>query len=305
MKNLARLMIFFSLCFVIFFFFFTLFRFLGFWIDSVRLISIDSGQGGFLIPAVRAALPAALFFTILFTLSYSVRRKISALLSIFFIIILSASFTLGFFLAIDRIQTLDRSLEIPIFSRKPNTRTGLILSRQDMAVVFLNEDRLDYPRVISFPERPLMYQEAALGPNYSVPPLPFIDRTPWLIRSILIDFNLTSREFHARFREGLLSFGIYAGSLIFLLVSLRFILTLCSWPLANLFLGALVFRFVLSLEIFLNTPEPLAFLNAFLGNRFPEALIAPMVFCALGSLILVYTFLAFLVRRNTKRREDD
>ena len=315
MKKAARLIIFYSFCFIFLFLFVTLFRFLGYWIDSIRLNSVDAGQAEFLISAAWMALPATLFFTILFILSYTVRRKIPALLSIFIIIILSGAFSLGLFLGIERFQTLNITFEIPNrLSSSLLSKNGLILSRQDMTVVLLSEGTgvtgvnggnilgiSDYPRVVSFPDRPLVYQEAALGPFTSPLPLPFENRTSWLIESILIDFNLVAREFHTRFSQGLFSFGVYGLSLIFFLASLRFIFDLCFWPLANLFLGALVFRFVLSLQIFLNTPEALDLLNTFLGNLVPDLLLAPMVFCALGSLALLYTFFAFIARHKRRR----
>jgi len=316
MKNLARLIIVYSLCFVISCLLSMLFRFVGFWIDSIRLISPGFEQGELLIDSARMALPMTLFLTILLSLSYSIRRKIPAFFSILLVIILSGAFTLGFFMAIEKIQTLALFFETSNeasnkFSENPRSKEGLIVSRQDMSVILLskgdasNRNSLglsDFPRVVSFPERPLIYQETALGPNNSIPALPFADRTPWLVRSILMDFTITAREFHTRYQKGLIFLGIYALSLIFILASLRFILDLCSWHLANLFMGALVFRLVLSLEIFLNAPETLVLLNIFLNNRFPDFLIAPAIFCILGSLILVYTYLAFIVRRKRARR---
>ena len=314
MKNLARLILFFSVCFVILFLFSALFRFLGFWIDAVRLNSIGFELGAFLMEAIRMALPAALFFSILFSLSYTVRRKIPAPFSIFFIILLSGAFTLGFLMGTERIEASVLSLKIPsALNAGLRSRAGLILSRQDMTVVLLSEGGnagesgstlgiSDYPRVVHFPERPMIYQEAPLGPNYSILPLPFKAGNPWLIQSVIIDFTIMARALNARFDDGLVLFGIYLCSLVFLLASLRFILNLSSWPLANLFLGALVFRLVLSLQIFLNTPETLVLLNSFLRNRFPDLLITPLVFCTLGCLIIIYTFLVFIARR--KRRSD-
>jgi hypothetical protein len=304
MKNAARLVIIFSLCFVIIFLLTTLFKFLGFWISSIRLFPIDSEQGEALINASLLSLPIALFFTILFSLSYSVRRKISSPLSILLVIVLSASLTMGFFLVLERLHILAPYFRISsTHSDNLRSGTGLILSRQDMNVIFLGDgESAEYPRVVSFPERPLIYQEAALGPYNSLLPLPFVDATPWVVRSILIDFSITAREFQTRYDEGFLPFGIYVVSLIFFLASLRFILNLSSWSFANLILGALIFRLTLSLKNFLNASETMLFFNSFLQNRFPQPLIAPMVFFALGSLILLYTFLIFLVRR--KRRED-
>lgn len=301
MKNLARLTIFFSLCFIIFFASSAVFRFLAFWIDAARVISLDYEQGGSIIAALRRALPASLFITILLSLSYSVRRKIHTFLSIFLIIVLSSLFTLGFSLGIERFRSMNPSLEAPNTIR---ARPGLILSRRDTAMVLLRESGdQNGPRVISFPERPLVYQESPLGPNNSMMTLPLNDRTPWFVQSILIDFSLTARELFSRLAKGLQSFCIYAGSLILLLASLHFVLELSTWPMANLFLGALAFRFILSLGIFLNARETIIFINTFLNGRIPDALIVPLVFCALALLILVYTLLVHLARRMVRRQD--
>ena len=301
MKNLARLTIFFSLSFIIFFLSSGLFRFLAFWIDAARVMSLGHEQGGSIIAAMRRALPASLFITILLSLSYTVRRRIPAFLSIFLIIVLSCLFTLGFSLGIERFRSVNPSLEN---SSTIRARPGLILSRRDTAMILLRESGdVNGPRVISFPEHPLMYQESPLGPNNSMLTLSFLDRTPWFVQSILIDFSLTAREFSARLGEGLGSFFIYAGSLILLLSSLRFVMELSSWPMANLFLGALVFRFILSLGVFLNTPETIAYINMFLNGRIPDSLIVPFVFCALASLILIYTLLVYLARRIVGRED--
>jgi hypothetical protein len=83
---------------------------------------------------------------------------------------------------------------------------------------------------------------------------------------------------------------------------MRFLFGLSSWPLANLFLGAIAFRGVLSLEIFLITPETEAIIRSFLSNRVQDFLIPPLVFLGLSALILLYTFLAFLARRGKEEK---
>jgi hypothetical protein len=91
---------------------------------------------------------------------------------------------------------------------------------------------------------------------------------------------------------------MYAGALIFLLVSLGFILKLSNWPLANLFLGCLAFRGVLAAETFLNSPEIQDLFAEFLENRLPLSYTVPLIFCVFGVMINLYTFLVFLARRR-------
>ena len=294
-------MLFFSVTFIIFFALFSFFRFLASWIESVRIISQDPEHGGVLLAAVKMALPAALFFTILLSLSYSVRRKIPAVFSILIVFVFAGVFSFCFYLGIERVHVYDPSLEIP---ESLSGKTGLILSRLETDIILLSNDgnKTGGPRVISFPERPLLYQETVPGPSSSAVALPLDTGTPWFIRSIIMDFALVTREFDARRAQGWLPFLFYTASLFFLLVSLRFLFASSNWPMANLFLGALAFRLILSLVIFLRTWEAGNFLNTFVNNRLPGYLISPAVFGILGALIILYTFLTFMARRI--RRDD-
>jgi hypothetical protein len=130
--------------------------------------------------------------------------------------------------------------------------------------------------------------------------LPFRTDETWFISSIAVDFDLVSREFKSRLGQGLLWFCVYAGALIFFLSSLRFLLELSQWPLANLFLGALVFRGILAMQTFLDTPEIEGFLKSFLGERLLGPVLTPLVFCVLGTLIVVYTLLVNLARSRER-----
>jgi uncharacterized membrane protein (Fun14 family) len=297
MKNLAKLALFFSISFIIVFLCSAVLYFLGLWVDAVRMVSLDAEQSANLITSLSRALPIALYISILLTLSYTARRKMPIPLSIITIIVFSALFSIGFSLGIRQIEGLNFTLESGASVRG---RPGLILSRQNNAMVLLKESGNALgPRVVSLPGRPLYYQEVPMGPNNTVlalPALPFNDKTPWIIQSMLIDFTLTSREFDARFKEGIIPFAIYAGALIFLLASLRFLLEASSWPLANLFLGALAFRGILALDTFLNAKEIKTLLVSFIGNKLPPSFITPLAFCALGLLVILYTLLVHLAR---------
>jgi hypothetical protein len=79
-----------------------------------------------------------------------------------------------------------------------------------------------------------------------------------------------------------------------------FVLKVSVWPLGGIFLGCLAFRGVLSLETFFNSPEMLDVFGSFLENRFPVALVVPLIFTGLGLLIHLYTFLVYLAKRQDK-----
>jgi hypothetical protein len=304
MKNIARLILFFSICFVLIFLAAILFRFLDVWIELARLIPVETRLGGDVTDAAWKALPVALYLSILLGLSYTVRRGIRIPVAISCIIALGCFLTIGASLVISRASVLQFSLKsVAPIQGEP----GLILSRSENSIVLLNEssDVLG-PRVLSFPGRPLMYQETPIGPNntvLSLPALPFSNESPWFIHSLKIDFSLSARQLESRLDQSFLSFAIYVISLILFLGSTRFILEFSQWPLANLFIGALAFRGILTLETFLNAQEINALIGSFLAGALPPAFISPLVFASLGILIILYTLLARVAR--SRRGRDD
>ena len=304
MKNLAKLTLFFSLCFIIFFLAGILLRLLSSWVEVVRLIPLDVRPGEDTTETAWKALPAALYLSILLTLSYSARRKMPIPLSVIGILILGCIFSLGVSMGITRSGAMKLALK-PVTPIQGGP--GLILSRQDNAVILLKgSGDFQGPRVVSIPGRPLIYQNLPVGPNNTIlnlPVLTFIDNTPWFVRSLTIDFTLCAKELKSRLGDSYISFAAYVFSLVLLLVSLRLLLELSQWALANLFLGALVFRGILALDTFLNAREINVLVGSFLSGRVPAMLITPVVFCALGILVIFYTLLARIVRPG--REEDD
>jgi hypothetical protein len=297
MKNFARLALFFTICFVSIFAVSALLHFLGSWVEVAKTVPFRQGTSGDFIASGSKALPAALYITILLCLSYTVRRNMPGFLSIAGIFVFSAIFTLGFTMGIARLNNVN--LAPPAF-RSVKGEPGLILSHAGISMILLKgSDTANGPRVVAIPGQPLIYQETPLGPDntaLSLPSLPFRTDKIWFISNIVIDFDLVSRKFSERLGQSLFLFCIYAGSLILFLSSLRFLLELSQWPLANLFLGALVFRGILALETFLDAPETEGFLNSFLKESLPGSFLTPLVFCALGILVIIYTLLVSLAR---------
>jgi hypothetical protein len=297
MKNLARLALAFTICFIVIFAVSALLNFLGLWVKAVKTVPFREGVIGDFIASGAKALPAALYITVLLSLSYTVRKKMPVSLSIIGIFVLAFGFTLAFALGIGHLDNVN--LAPPVFKTIEGA-PGLILSRGDTSMILLKRSNVPGgPRIAVIPGQPLLYQERPLGPDntaLSLPSLPFRTDETWFISSIAVDFDLVSREFKNRLGQGLLWFCVYAGALIFFLSSLRFLLKLSQWPLANLFLGALVFRGILAMQTFLDTPEIEGFLKSFLGERLLGPVLTPLVFCVLGTLIVVYTLLVSLAR---------
>ena len=303
MKTIARLTLFFSLNFALLFLAGTCIAFLSSWVDFIRSVPLDAGAGQSIRDLCWLSLPSALYLSILLVLSYTAREKMPIFLSMIGVFVLASLFSLGVSFALSRTGTVS-----PVFRPVESLHAlpGRILSSRNNAVIPLaNNSQSEGPRLISIPGQPLIYQELPLGMDNApvpLPPLPFGDSSPQFLRSIAIDLALSSAVLRSRFQESLLSFALYAFSLALFLASLRFIFDVSRWPLANLLLGALIFRVVLALESYLNTDQTKLLLDTILQRRFPIDFLVPMVFSVLAVLLIFYTLLHRSVR--FKRFED-
>jgi len=304
MKNFAKLAIFFSILFIGIFAVAIVLMFFSSWIDLARVIPVESRTGEEVADAAWKAIPASLYFSVLLALSYTVRRRMRVFSAIFSTIILAFVFSVGVSLGINRTGVL-RTIFKPVspIQAKP----GLIVSQGENSIILLRESsEISGPRVVSIPGRSLIYQKVPIGPNNSILPIPaitFEDSTPWFIESIGIDFSLSARELKSRFQTDLLYFVFYAFSLALLLSSMRPLMELSQWPLANIFTGALVFRLILAFETLLNTREINVLLASFLGKYVSSAFITPLIFCAISTLVLLYTFLTGIARSVSRDEE--
>lgn len=298
-KNFVKLILLFSLSFVIIFLVSTGFRFLSLHINWVKTLPPRPETSLVLvIAAAKWALTLALFSSILFSLSYTARRSYNVLMSVIIIMSLSVLLCFGVFTLLKNLESVPPSQTAAIRLGSNGLMLSNSLNRNETSVILLkgNTESLG-PRVTSISGQPLIFQETA-GANFYLPPVPFGDDTPWFLKSLAIDIRLNSEILQNKFNEGLYPFLIFAGSLIFLLSSLGYIIKISAWPLVNLFLGILIFRGILALETFIYTPEMLEIINSFLKNVAPESLALPLIFLAAGALIHLYSFLVFILRRR-------
>jgi len=304
MKNFAKLAIFFSILFIVIFLIAVVLMFFTSWINLARVIPVDARGGEDVAEAAWKAIPASLYFSMLLALSYTARKRMPIFSAIFSMIILAFVFSVGISLGINRTGVI-KTIFKPVAPIK--SKPGLIVTQGENSIILLRESsEISGPRLVSIPGRPLIYQEVPIGPNNSILPIPaitFEDDTPWFIRSIGIDFTLSARELESRSKTNLLSFAFYAFSLILLLSAMRPIMELSQWPLANIFTGALVFRLILAFETLLNTREINLLLGSFLGKYVSPVFITPLIFCAIGILILLYTFLTRIARSASRDEE--
>jgi hypothetical protein len=301
-RKLLKLVIFFTLSFAILFLIATGLRFLALRVDCIRTLSPEKETVLFeLLNAARWALSLVLYGGVIVGLSYAVRKEVFSPLAILCVIALSACFTYGIGQVIDYWE--GPSAKVPT---KTLGKPGVILantarSTGTVIVLLQGPAEPDGSRVVATPGKPMAYQAVFAGRNLppaSLPPAQFTDNTPWFLKSLSIDLRLNTEILRRYYNDGMMLFLMYVGSLIFFLCSLIFIFKLSAWPLANLFLGCLAFRGVLALEIFFNTPEMQETFNSFLQNRLPLPTVVPLIFCAVGLLAYLYSFLVFLARRQ-------
>jgi hypothetical protein len=305
MKNFAKLCLFFSLSFVIIFLSATGIRFLALLVDWAR--TLPPKPETFLtlvITAAHWALSLAMYSSILLSLGYAARRECFAIMTVITVVVLSLFFNIALTFALHNWQFVPPAQTAGI----QMGGNGLILSnslnRNETAVVLLKGTAQPLgPRVSAMPDRPLAFHEsvpqsAAAGRAFDLPPVPFGDNTPWFLRSISIDIRLSEEQLQKRFDDGVLSYLIYVGSLIFLLTSLGFAMKFSVWPLANLFIGALVFRGILAIETFFNSAEMQDIFGSFFRNMLPTTMAVPLIFFCFGLLVHGYSFLVYASKRR-------
>jgi len=313
-KNFAKLAVFFSLTFIIIFLAAAGIRFLSLRVDWAKSLPPKPETSlTLLIAAAHWALSLALFSAILLALSYAARRNCFAPFTMIIIMVLSMAFSFGLSFALENWKSVPfaQSAGIPLGGK------GLILSNSlngnETAVILLNGATESLgPRVTAIPDQPLIFNEAATanlesqsglrGESSSIilPPVPFADVTPWFLKSLYIDIRLNAEMFHKKFIEGLMPFLIYSFSLIFFLCSLGFAVKFSVWPLANLFLGVLVFRGVLALETFFYTPEMQDIFDSFFKNLMSVETAVPFIFIGFGLMVHFYSFLVFIIQRRDR-----
>jgi hypothetical protein len=306
-KNLAKLVLFFSLSFAVLFVTAGGLRYLALRVDWLRTLprQPETMLTG-LITAGHWALSLALYGSLLLSLAYAARGHFFAPITAVCLAALSLAVCFGISLALKHWELVPSAQDEVKVLGEP----GLILTnaiRHTEAAIVLLEGPADprLPRVTAIPGQPLLFQPEPAGPDNtapSLPPIPFRNDSPWFLKSLAIDLRLSAGQLEQRLNQGLYPFLIYAGALILFLCSLGCIFKLSAWPLANLFMGCLAFRGILALEIFFNAPEIQDMFESFLENRLPPSFAVPLIFCALGILVYLYSMLVYLAKR---RRDDE
>jgi hypothetical protein len=166
-------------------------------------------------------------------------------------------------------------------------------------VIAKTGERLKYESAID------AVSSASLRNAEEAEPLIFFRHDPvQLLGSIQFYFEQVGQQFNTRLNESWLSFYLYAASIIFCLCCLCFVFNLSTWPLANLFLGALLFRCVLEAGNLFEQDIVRSFFLSFWIEGIPVFVLEPALFCVLGLLFTVAAGIAFLIKKRRKVHED-
>jgi hypothetical protein len=297
--KLVKLAVHFILCFIGVFLIAAGIRFLAFRLEWTRLLTLQpEALQSEIAAALQWALSFGLYCSIILGLCFTSHERAFAPLAILIMVVLSVALTYFVGGELKTVEGLISEKSTP----RPIGGPGLILANSlrptGIAVVLLEgPSRPDGARVVVLPDRQMSYQESFPSRDIGIPLAPIGDESPWMFRSIAIDLKLSAEHLLRLYNEGLLPFLVYTGALVVLLVSFLFIMDFSAWPLANFFLCCIAFRGVLSLEILLNSPDIQSYFG-FLQNYLPLSAVVPMIFCIVGLLIYLYTFLVFLARRK-------
>ena len=304
MKGTARLIVFFSIFFLFVLCTSASAALVRRWVAASTALPVLSFA---LVPetysAVQGSLPFTFFVSVLFGLSYSARRKIFAPMAMITLCALSTLFVVG---AVQGFGALASAAGTKSIKPSALAEKGQIRSYGTGKAVLVGDADTDQPRwVIAEPDRPLSLKQ--LGPDAAgiLSEDPFESNVPASLRGLMADFSREAAAFNALASEDPLRLAAYIAALAFLLTSLRFVLHATRWPLANLLVGALAFRWILSFDLFVGSPETTSFIARLSGGALPDGFAGSLVLAATALVLSLYGFLNFLAQdRSTRRAED-
>lgn len=212
-----------------------------------------------------------IYSTTLIGVNYSVRRNIPALIAIPLILIFCTGISITAAFLHERstpILTIDQPVSSNI-AIQPGT---IFIRGSDKQIV------LDNPK----------------GPYIITELLP---KTSGIIDSLIDDATMLGRHFSEFWSLGYMPFVIFLAFILYFLTSLRPIVNLSEWPLANLLTGLLLIRFSLWIQNFLLSEQIVQIVTTLGGSLLPAFVIPYMGLLPLfllGSILHVFAILLFL-----------
>jgi hypothetical protein len=168
----------------------------------------------------------------------------------------------------------------------------------------------EYPRVVAVPGAPVAYQardegDAAGRAAPPARPLFFRSGESAFMSKLMDKFHSVALKFEALAADGPVDFMLYAGALILLLVSLRFIMDISSWHFANLLLGGLFFGGILYFETFIDSVQVQNLISTAIKRIIPTSYISPVVFCLTAILLISIAALFHIVSKRRQKKWRD
>jgi hypothetical protein len=306
-KKVARVIAFYGLCFPMIFVITAGLGFLQQWIGAAADIPVRTSLAASdVLNATGWALPVTLSLTIVFTIEYGRKKKAAGPAVFALIVLLSTVFSWG----VSRGFSNVRAMDFPPFliNRVTLGKPGLILQRGDTLITLLDWPSAELgSRVVSIPDRPLIYQEIPIGADgqpIKLPRAPFKLEYSGFVEDIRADLNLSALHLAERFEGGSFTFFEWILPLIILLTGLGYVFFMSNWPLANVCFTLLVFRLVLALDVLINSREIIEYLSAFFRERVAAVHIGPFVLGALAALTLIYKVLYVLTKGRGKNGKE-
>jgi hypothetical protein len=285
-KNIARLALLFSLCFVTVFLVYGSLQVLTIYLESARTTADLPGLSFSAVVAIfQSAVPVALYLSLLFGLGYAGMRHISAFGAVPCLFILSIAATTG--LSLGLVALKDAPVPLILAGHSVSITAGSIFKDGTTTIVVLKSPSGGaVPYTLSSPGQPIEHREEEITLT-----LPFNDRNT---TSITTSFSVTQHQLESRLQYGLISFEAYLGALVLVLLSLYGLFRISTWPAANVFLGTGAFVGFLIFETVPGRFVPETVLS-FLTNRVPEPFIMPILIVSLIvpviiGTIVIYTF---------------
>jgi hypothetical protein len=303
MRNIIRLLTFSVVWFIVIFALSSAFSFLQLRISAAIALPVQRTISLKEITArLEWAISLAFYVSLLLSINYALQKKVNY----FATLVLSCTVICALCFAVSTgFNRVNRMNAPPFLSATAELGSaGLILHQGDMAIALLDNPSVrDAPRVVSIPNRPLIYQEKPLderGEIIKLPSAPFVQDSNWLFQNFYTDFSLSARQFTVRAAQGAVPFTLWTLPLALLLTALSFVFDIGVWPLAKLLLSAVFFRLVLWFEVFINSADTQGFLQVLFKQALPDYLINPFVLMLLTFLVLIYVMGMFFARGKLK-----
>jgi hypothetical protein len=310
-RNLARVILFFTVSFLLCFVLAAAFRWFFFYLDAVRVIpALKFAPLSSLARALKTAIPAALYLCLMLSLSYAARNGAGPLSAIPVLFLLSLTSCLAlslgrFRLAIPALNAAaggqERESAPPTLGQR-----GLRLLEGEVSIIVLGEPSDPAsPRIVAAPGEALYYLSVPGGIRNTpprLPPVPFLRNVFPLAGSIFADLDRAAEAIDVRQQAGFSTLLVYLASLCLMCVSFYPVFSASLWPLVNFFLGMILFRGILAFQVFIESDQIQNFIFFFAGRFIPKSVISPAVFGIAGTLALLYTTLLFAGKGRKRER---